>query len=87
MSLSMSWRQPCAVSGRTSRQGRAPPLSDVSVPSGCGGIMTFPLLGGCLCGAIRYRIIRPSYHIWVASRIAWFDIADDLPRHSENARS
>jgi hypothetical protein len=30
--------------------------------------------------------VRPSYHIWTASRIAWFDTADDLPRHPENCR-
>jgi hypothetical protein len=27
--------------------------------------------------------VRPSYHIWTASRIAWFDTKDDLPRHPE----
>ena len=27
--------------------------------------------------------IRPTHHIWTASRIAWFDVADDLPRHLE----
>ncbi len=27
--------------------------------------------------------VRPCYHIWTASRIAWFDIADDLPRYPE----
>jgi hypothetical protein len=30
--------------------------------------------------------VRPSYHIWTASRIAWFDTADDLPRYPENRR-
>jgi hypothetical protein len=30
--------------------------------------------------------VRPSYHIWTASRIAWFDTADDLPRYGENRR-
>jgi hypothetical protein len=25
--------------------------------------------------------IRPDHHIWTASRIAWFDTRDDLPRH------
>lgn len=25
----------------------------------------------------------PDHHIWTASRIAWFDTADDLPRHPE----
>jgi hypothetical protein len=27
--------------------------------------------------------VRPRYHIWTSSRIAWFDIADDLPRYPE----
>ena len=27
--------------------------------------------------------VRPNDHIWTASRIAWFDIADDLPRYPE----
>ena len=27
--------------------------------------------------------IRPSHHIWTASRISWFDTADDLPRYPE----
>lgn len=26
----------------------------------------------------------PGYHIWYESRISWFDIADDLPRHAGN---
>ena len=30
------------------------------------------------------QAVRPSHHIWTASRIAWFDIADDLPRYPEN---
>jgi hypothetical protein len=34
----------------------------------------------------RPEAVRPSYHIWTASRIGWFDIADDLPRHPEHAR-
>ena len=25
--------------------------------------------------------VRPSHHIWTASRIGWFEVADDLPRH------
>ncbi len=25
--------------------------------------------------------VRPDHHIWTASRIAWFDTSDDLPRH------
>ena len=25
--------------------------------------------------------VRPSHHIWTASRIGWFDTADDLPRY------
>jgi hypothetical protein len=31
--------------------------------------------------------VRPSYHIWTASRIAWFETADDLPRYPENRRA
>jgi hypothetical protein len=31
--------------------------------------------------------VRPSYHIWTASRIGWFEIADDLPRYPESARA
>jgi hypothetical protein len=30
--------------------------------------------------------VRPSYHIWIASRIGWFEIADDLPRYQESWR-
>jgi hypothetical protein len=30
--------------------------------------------------------VRPRHHIWTASRIAWFDIADDLPRYPERRR-
>lgn len=33
------------------------------------------------------EVVRPSYHIWTASRIAWFDTADDLPRYGENRRT
>jgi hypothetical protein len=28
--------------------------------------------------------VRPSHHIWTASRIGWFDVADDLPRYPEH---
>ena len=27
--------------------------------------------------------LRPEYHVWTASRIAWFDVADELPRHPD----
>jgi hypothetical protein len=27
--------------------------------------------------------VRPRYHIWTTSRIGWFEVADDLPRHPE----
>ena len=27
--------------------------------------------------------IRPEFHIWDASRLAWFDVPDHLPRHAE----
>ena len=27
--------------------------------------------------------IAPTYHIWCASRIAWFETADQLPRHAD----
>jgi hypothetical protein len=29
---------------------------------------------------------RPRYHIWTASRIGWFDTADDLPRYPGSPR-
>ncbi|MFO1038059.1 MAG: GFA family protein [Geminicoccaceae bacterium] len=28
-------------------------------------------------------LVRPDYHIWTQSRIPWFEIADDLPRHPD----
>ncbi len=28
--------------------------------------------------------IEPRYHIWIGSRIAWFDTADDLPRYPDD---
>jgi hypothetical protein len=31
--------------------------------------------------------VQPSYHIWAASRIAWFDTVDDLPRYPGNRRA
>ena len=27
------------------------------------------------------EMVRPDHHGWTASRIAWFDTQDDLPRH------
>ena len=27
--------------------------------------------------------VPPSHHIWTSSRIAWFELADDLPRYPE----
>ena len=29
--------------------------------------------------------VRPRHHIWTASRIGWFDTADDLPRYRERS--
>lgn len=29
---------------------------------------------------------RPGHHIWVESRIPWFDTADALPRHARSSR-
>jgi len=26
--------------------------------------------------------VRPSYHIFVAAKAAWYEIGDDLPRHA-----
>jgi hypothetical protein len=31
--------------------------------------------------------VRPGYHIWTASRIAWFEVVDDLPRYPGNRRA
>jgi hypothetical protein len=31
--------------------------------------------------------VRPTYHIWTASRIGWFDTADDLPRYPGSPRA
>jgi hypothetical protein len=31
--------------------------------------------------------VRPRYHIWTMSRIAWFELADHLPRYPENRRA
>jgi hypothetical protein len=31
--------------------------------------------------------VVPSLHVWTGSRIAWFDTADELPRHPTNERS
>lgn len=28
--------------------------------------------------------IKPEYHVWTASRLSWFDSADNLPRHSDD---
>ena len=29
------------------------------------------------------QLVRPGFHIFFASRIGWFDTADDLPRHDK----
>ncbi|WP_416896885.1 MAG: hypothetical protein ACMVY4_15345 [Minwuia sp.] len=50
------------------------------------------LTGGCLCGALRYRIeadatlddpdaFRPSEHLWTEKAVRWGLIDDGLPRH------
>ncbi len=31
----------------------------------------------------RPELVPPQYHIWTASRIAWFDPADALPRYED----
>jgi hypothetical protein len=28
--------------------------------------------------------VEPQYHIWIGSRVAWFDTADDLPRYPDD---
>jgi hypothetical protein len=27
--------------------------------------------------------VKPQYHIWMDSKLPWFDLADDLPRYAE----
>lgn len=54
--------------------------------------METPLQGGCACGEVRYALrtvstlddpeaVEPGFHIFRASRIGWFETADELPRH------
>jgi hypothetical protein len=31
--------------------------------------------------------VRPDYHVWISSRVGWFDTADDLRRYRKNRRS
>jgi hypothetical protein len=31
----------------------------------------------------RPELVLPEYHVWTASRIAWFDTADTLPRYPD----
>ena len=30
----------------------------------------------------RPAAVEPAFHIWTRSRIAWFEVDDDLPRHA-----
>ena len=41
-------------------------------------LMDFNL--GCLDDP---EAIKPNYHVFTSSRIGWFEVADDLPRHAE----
>jgi hypothetical protein len=56
----------------------------------CGSQMVFrepalpTLLDVTLASLDDPLAVRPDHHIWTASRIGWFDIADDLPRHPES---
>ena len=60
-----------------------------SVLPGCGTQLAFrdmaepAALDVTLASLDEPAAVRPSHHIWTSSRIAWFEIADDLPRYPE----
>ena len=54
------------------------------------------LRGSCLCGGVRYEItgplsgaldddpgVKPKFHVFVATKAPWFEIADELPQFPE----
>ncbi len=55
----------------------------------CGTQLTFQYVGNAktidftLASLSDPEAVKPQYHIWTKSRVAWFDTADALPRHEE----
>lgn len=37
-----------------------------------------------LCSLDDPEAIRPQYHIWTASQLNWFEVADTLPRYEDD---
>jgi hypothetical protein len=75
--------------GRTHRlslvgRGRAPSLPDLRHATRLRDEPDY--LDVTLASLDDPEAVRPSYHSWTASRIAWFDTADDLPRYGDNRR-
>lgn len=56
----------------------------------CGSQLAFRPLGGETIEINTGTLddpaaVRPQYHIWCDSRVSWFDVDDELPRHPESA--
>ncbi len=57
----------------------------------CGSYMVFREPGSAKTISINTAslddpaAIPPDHHIWISSRIGWFETTDDLPRHAKGA--
>jgi hypothetical protein len=67
------------------RNSRALVLSDVRHPTRPARRTRLPRRDACI--PHTPEAVRPSYLIWTASQISWFEIADDLPRYQESSRA
>ena len=63
----------------------APRSVRVAVSTRGGGVSTGPYAALNLGDHVGDdpAAVAPDHHIWTASRIAWFDTKDDLPRYPE----
>lgn len=57
--------------------------------SNCGTQLTFCLkqqvktIDVTLCSLDKAEWVKPEYHIWYKSKVAWFEINDDLPKYMD----
>jgi hypothetical protein len=66
-------------------RGRAPVLPDLRHQLVFREIAAPGTLDVTLASPDDPSAVAPGHHIWTASRIGWFEIADDLPRFPERA--
>ena len=79
--------------GRVPRRYRSSPYAERGFCPDCGSTLSMheEVLGDRVqvtLGSLDHpEWVRPQDHVWVRSRISWFDVADDLPRFERSSNA